>query len=640
MFESLDALFRPTFAIAAVMYLVLAIRVSRASGQHSNRIIGLFLLLVGALVAGSAFSYGTQDPTIFGIGRVLSYCAAAFVPVAFYAVYREYTNGAPHPIVIVMLSIIPVATTVLALTNSMHNMIWTMVETESGIRFSNATDHYWFNHVHAPYAYGLFAYSVIALAARLPTIAPAHRNTVMLLLVCGVLPFAASLGNNYLGFGPPELPVTSLSLVVLLPLYFYASVSLRFYEFSPFGYKNLFDHVRDPIIVLDASEAIVCTNKSAQAFLGASEKDLLGHRLWEDFPKARALLKKANELDLTQTLRLDNDNIYELSVRPLLGPRGQGLGMVVVCRDVTERRNALDKLADNEHLIRTLIETSSNGILRFALDTNDPEHKYRCIFANRAAELYLGSSSGTLVGMPLEKLPQLEPERIAGHFAKHTDKRGALNFEVSAESADGQNWLRIVAEPVGEDLSVTLIDITQRKHNEHKMLADALRDPLTSVLNRRGFEKEGATSIRSSDKGAVLYLDLNHFKSINDRFGHQAGDALLKAFGHRLEFCLRPEDVLGRLGGDEFAIVLPGVEVADAKHVAERLVQTASEAYIIQGQEIQCTASVGIALMPRHGTELWHLVSTADQAMYRAKSISAEEAANDRGAYIEAATAS
>ncbi|MDH3533403.1 MAG: hypothetical protein OEO82_10775, partial [Gammaproteobacteria bacterium] len=243
MFESLDALFRPTFAIAAVMYLVLAIRVSRASGQHSNRIIGLFLLLVGALVAGSAFSYGTQDPTIFGIGRVLSYCAAAFVPVAFYAVYREYTNGAPHPIVIVMLSIIPVATTVLALTNSMHNMIWTMVETESGIRFSNATDHYWFNHVHAPYAYGLFAYSVIALAARLPTIAPAHRNTVMLLLVCGVLPFAASLGNNYLGFGPPELPVTSLSLVVLLPLYFYASVSLRFYEFSPFGYKNLFDHV-------------------------------------------------------------------------------------------------------------------------------------------------------------------------------------------------------------------------------------------------------------------------------------------------------------------------------------------------------------------------------------------------------------
>ena len=99
------------------------------------------------------------------------------------------------------------------------------------------------------------------------------------------------------------------------------------------------------------------------------------------------------------------------------------------------------------------------------------------------------------------------------------------------------------------------------------MLADALRDPLTSVLNRRGFEKEGNALVRAYESGAVLYLDLNQFKSINDRFGHQAGDALLKAFGHRLEFCLRPEDILGRLGGDEFAIVLPGISVEDARQL-------------------------------------------------------------------------
>jgi diguanylate cyclase (GGDEF)-like protein len=136
----------------------------------------------------------------------------------------------------------------------------------------------------------------------------------------------------------------------------------------------------------------------------------------------------------------------------------------------------------------------------------------------------------------------------------------------------------------------------------------------------------------------VLYLDLNQFKSINDRFGHTAGDTLLKAFGHRLEFCLRPEDILGRLGGDEFAIVLPGVSVADAKHIAERLVGTASDAYIIQGKEITCSASVGIALMPQHGEELWHLVSVADAAMYGVKNRS-DEAANDRAAYVEAATA-
>ena len=85
---------------------------------------------------------------------------------------------------------------------------------------------------------------------------------------------------------------------------------------------------------------------------------------------------------------------------------------------------------------------------------------------------------------------------------------------------------------------------------------------------------------------------------------------------------------------------MPGVSVDDAKHIAERLVQTASEAYIIQGQEIKCTASVGIALLPKHGEELWHLLSIADGAMYQAKNISDDDAANDRAAYVDAATAS
>ena len=124
---------------------------------------------------------------------------------------------------------------------------------------------------------------------------------------------------------------------------------------------------------------------------------------------------------------------------------------------------------------------------------------------------------------PNPKVPALRGKTVCSVFFEDST-RTRLSFETAAETSQGESWLRIVGEPVGDDFSVTLIDITQRKRNEDKMLADALRDPLTGVLNRRGFESEGKKLVAENDTAAVLYLDLNHFKNINDRFGHRAGD--------------------------------------------------------------------------------------------------------------------
>jgi diguanylate cyclase (GGDEF)-like protein/PAS domain S-box-containing protein len=628
------------FAAATVAYLWLAVRVSRASADASSNSVSHFLFLIGAMTAGSAFAYNATDPDIYGIGRTLTYFSAGFLPVVLYNIYREYTVGRAHPLLLAALSVIPLVSTALAMTNDLHNMIWSVVEIGGETRFTQPDEHVWFKRVHAPFAYGLFGFSLVAMAGRLPTIARAHRRKIILLLVCAILPFAVSVGNTLLRIGPIDFPFTSLTLVLLLPLYWWASVAMRVYEFSPLAYQTMFDHVRDPIIVLDKSQRIVSANTPAQTLLESPEQELIGQRLWEDVPEAKAILDHGRDRDLTQTVRMKSDRYFELNSAPLRSPSGRAQGTVVVCRDVTERKRALKALADSEHLIRSLIEHSSNGILRFARDPGDPASRFRCIFANRAAERFLQSNSGTLVGMPLDKLALLEPARLEQQFGGDDPATTSTSYEACVEGDGGEAWLRVVGEPVGQDFSVTLIDITQRKRNETKILADALRDPLTGILNRRGFEKHATEAIASSRQGAVLYLDLNQFKAINDRFGHQAGDALLKAFGHRMEFCLRPEDILARLGGDEFAIVLPGVSIDDAKHVARRLVESAFEAYIIQGQEIECAASVGIALMPEHGEDLWHLVSVADQAMYNSKQISKEDAANDKAGYIEAAIAS
>ena len=637
---TLDGVLPAVFALAAVLYLRLAMVVVRAQENGANNSISYLLFLIGLMVGATGIWYNATDPDIYGIGRSLSYFASGFMPVAFYQIYREFTAGKSSGLVIAMLSIVPLASTVLALTNDLHHLLWAVREADGAVSFSKPNEHFWYHKVHMPYVYGLFCFSLFSLTARLPSMALAHRRNIVMIILVTIFPFAVSVTNTMFGIGPIEFPFSASAFVLMLPVNWWLAIALKVHEFAPLAYQTMFDHVRDPIFVLDKSQRIVSANSPAQELLKTRERQLIGQRLWEDLPEAQAILSHSKDRDLKQTLKLNTERYFELSSAPLTSSKGRNMGTVVVCRDVTERKQALQALADSEHLIRSLIETSSNGILRFTGETGADPVSYRCIFANRAAERFLDTDVGTLVGMPLTKLELLEPRQLLEHFVNPNERRATKSYEISVETDYGENWLRVVAEPVGIDFSVTLIDITQRKHNESKMLADALRDPLTGILNRRGFENLATEAIATYDKAAILYLDLNSFKSINDRFGHQAGDALLKAFGHRLETCLRPEDVLARLGGDEFAIVLAGIEVEDAKHVARRLVETAFEAYIIQGQEIECTASVGIALMPDHGQDLWHLVSIADQAMYNAKHISKEEAANDKAAYVDAAIAS
>jgi diguanylate cyclase (GGDEF)-like protein len=173
--------------------------------------------------------------------------------------------------------------------------------------------------------------------------------------------------------------------------------------------------------------------------------------------------------------------------------------------------------------------------------------------------------------------------------------------------------------------AVTFADITSRARLLHELRRDAETDELTGVANRRCFvaaiETECARSIRHGGIFSVLIVDLDHYKAINDRYGHVAGDRVLSAAADRIASCLRRIDLLSRYGGDEFAILLPETGLEGATEVAEKI-RRVVEATIVknEGKTIHLTASVGLASHdPARSADWMQLLDEADKALYQAK---------------------
>ncbi|MBU1642799.1 EAL domain-containing protein, partial [bacterium] len=203
------------------------------------------------------------------------------------------------------------------------------------------------------------------------------------------------------------------------------------------------------------------------------------------------------------------------------------------------------------------------------------------------------------------------------------------DIELLMETAKGnEKWVRTIGVPVLENGKVVRIrgsmqDITAQKMAEAKVHWLANFDPLTGLPNRTLLNDRVVhairTAYRSKDPVALLVLDLDHFKNINDTLGHDIGDEMLIKVASRIQSLVREGDTLSRQGGDEFVIVLPGTDADGAAHVAEKLIQDISQPYHIQQRELNITPSMGIALYPIDGSNLNTLFKSADAAMYRAK---------------------
>jgi diguanylate cyclase (GGDEF)-like protein/PAS domain S-box-containing protein len=298
------------------------------------------------------------------------------------------------------------------------------------------------------------------------------------------------------------------------------------------------------------------------------------------------------------------------------------LGMSLVAS--MSARQSQDKLGQQRILLDAALENMSQGLAMFDADG-------RVTLCNERYARMTGVPYATVQGQSLLDLFKLR--KAAGDFP---DDPQEVFMRILADVSLGKSAMRIMQTLKGRSIRVieepmagggwvaTLEDITAWREAQEKLAYLAHHDPLTRLPNRTKFREDLEQTLRRVNRDgrvAVLCLDLDHFKEINDSLGHPTGDDLLKDVASRLRTSVREGDTVARLGGDEFAIVQAGTDLqaSESSSLAERLVEIVGAPYAIHGHQLNIGVSIGIAFAPNDGEDPDQLLKNADMALYRAK---------------------
>ena len=629
----LDTALSILLIFCAACYFLLGARLIMHKQEAGSTPLGVLFVIVGCWVMGGGIELLATSFTMFTVGRTGHFIGTALVPVVACLFFREYTGSVTPIRSAVLLFIIPLVSIVLAATNAYHEFMWLLPHTSSSGEFLTRPDHWgpWFLFVHLPYSYALIGAGLLTLAMHSSSVAPAQRRGLFLMLLCCSVPLATAAAYN-LGVGSNTISFVPFAFVAMLPAYAWLIIDERIIEFSPLAYQTVFQNMQDPVVVVDDQNRVIGLNHTAENMLSVAESDALRipleTLLGDEAPEVFVALESGKP----QKMLTNTGRFLHVQTSPITKDKSSVRGgQVLIFRDVSDVEKAQLEVQRSENLLRTLIDQSVNGIIRFRWTRyRNGKRELQCIFANASVSRFLSINEHDLVGCTAQEIISRstcgmeidEADDIHEQFEYAVRQGRGLDVEVRHCHNCAGRWLRMICEPVGDDFAMTFVDITDGKAKERQMESMATSDPLTGVLNRRGFERNAAHRLSASTDdatGALLFIDLNDFKRINDDFGHEIGDQLLTVAAKRLRESLRSCDIIGRPGGDEFVALVPDVDDGTANRLAKRLAEALEQLYRIGGRELYCSASIGLALYPKSASTLTGLMREADGAMYRAK---------------------
>ncbi len=364
---------------------------------------------------------------------------------------------------------------------------------------------------------------------------------------------------------------------------------------------------REGVVLLDAERRVVAANSQAMSYFG-------GYAALETVAAESHATSGEEEERLTngRWLRISRSATHEG-------------GIVAICSDITPIKQREAELEQINLCLDAALSNMSQGLCLY--DADD-----RLRIANRRfCELYRLSLALIRPGLSLREVLEHNIANGSGYGTTldelHVQYLTALardDGEPRIEQLRDGRMIAVVHRRLNDGGSiVTYEDVTERRRTEAQILFMARHDALTGLPNRALLRERLDQALGQFGRGigfAVLYLDLDRFKNVNDTLGHALGDELLRAVGDRLRACAREVDTVSRLGGDEFAIVQLGIGgAADTAVLAERVIAVVSEPYDLKGHRVVIGTSCGIAIPPEAGTSCETLLKNADLALYRAK---------------------